>query len=195
MIIPVRYIGTGDLSKAKLLEGVGKQCAAKYKEFLGFRKLPTGKSGTYFSHWGSTIKVEATYGCFEVHIHVPLDGEGVQTKEYECLCLPHFSLARIEAVDQATPTAYFLREGRFKYDVSICLGNTYLFLEDVYDANFGKYLVGQYVMVTIGAEMAGWDNPLDCERYCLMQQPRFSTLMISPIHVLSEMRESREVIK
>ena len=105
------------------------------------------------------------------------------------MCLPHFSIGIITKVDPTEPTDEFLREDRFKYDILICAKDSYLFFIGAYDANFGRYYKGQFVMVTIGAEMDEWDEPLDCNRPCLSYKPRFTTLMISPIHVPGEMQE------
>lgn len=194
--IPERYVFTGDLAMACKFRGLGQRCLELFKVFLGFRELPTGKSKTYRFLHGLTIKCEATYRCFEVHIHYPKK-RGGEAKKQECLCLPHFSIARVEAVTPAEPTAAFLKTGRFKYDISICAKDMYLSYRNAYDANFGRYYVGQIVLATIGAEMDEWElPPLDCDRFCLVQRPRFTTLAISPVHVTAgKMKKWIEVEK
>lgn len=122
----------------------------------------------------------------------------------ECFCSAHFSFGVIlarkvvshtEYTDTEQPADKQLYWGRCAYIVAICTGTSYKVVEDVYDSNYGFYFVGQYVLVSIFREMSTWENPLDCGRTCLMQEPAFTMLSISPVILRDfEMNEWQTVI-
>lgn len=182
-MIPTIFIGSGNIATAKTYIGFGRRLLNKLKTDLSFQKLPTGRTQPFYCGDGTTIRCEVNYGLSKVFIHSPFE-EGL---EATCLCLPHFSTGTISARYPEEPTDDFLKTGRFYYDVDVCTLLTYIKIESVYDANFGTYKIGQVVMVSIGNEMLEWPTPLDCDRFCLMQQPRFEKLIITPIYVPGQM--------
>ena len=187
LVIPTRYIGTGNIEVAKTLTGLGRKLLGDLRRDMGFQSLPTGRSLVRYPD-GTTIECIANHGLSEVRIHVPSGGHPGVELDRRCFCFPHFSFGIIKTVKPDAPTAEFLRSGRFLYDVEICAKTRYILFEDVVDANFGRYHRQQYVLVTIGAEMEGWANPLDCQRNCLLESPRFDVLTISPVHIKGQMR-------
>ena len=135
---------------------------------------------------GSFIQVNVCYNTHFMRIHIAPEGEKVikeKEKDFYCLCLPHFVIAKVKAVYPETPSEEFLLDGQFTYDLDVCTESQYILFEGALDPNFGRYYVGQTVLVTIGESMDEWDFPLDCGRSCLMQSPRFDILAISPISI------------
>jgi len=189
-VIPTIFLGSGDIPTAKKYVGLGRKLLDQLRASLSFQKLPTGRTQPFYCGDGTTIKCVINHGVSRVFIHSQIAGE--EDEYQECLCTPHFSMAVITAIDPAEPTESFLKTGRMKYDVQVCTMLTYIKAEGVYDANFGKYSAGQIVLVSIGAEMTEWNSPLDCDRFCLMQRPRFDVLQIVPIDALGAMQLWKE---
>lgn len=127
-----------------------------------------------------------------------------------CLCFPHFSYAVILSVFPEYPvqgkdpisgleinetdeqfdirvTQYIDNslDCRFAYDIAICDGSSYIIYLDAKDANYGRYYVGQEVLVTFAKPILT-DN---CARDCLLDKPRYDFLTISPLHISDGMNE------
>jgi hypothetical protein len=187
-MIPFRYICTGDEGKGKTLIPYANKMLNFLNHRMSFNDIATDRLQPIILPDGTTINCSVNFGLSEARIHVPNVGVKLEENK-ECLCLPHFSIGIITKVIPDDPDAEFMQTGRFKYDVLICAKTLYLFYENAYDANFGMYYKGQIVLVTIGAEMDEWPSPLDCDRWCLAQKPRFDIIMISPIYVPGEMME------
>jgi hypothetical protein len=59
-------------------------------------------------------------------------------------------------------------------------------LTNVYDANFGKYEIGQLVLITIGS-LVFWYQ-FNCADECIMDSEIIENFIISPIHATGAMR-------
>lgn len=153
--------------------------------------LPSGQRKLKLAD-GTLIIVSVSYNSHTMRIHVPLFGGEKEVTKY-CFSVPHFALGKITAVYPSLAEDYTeeeydayiedLHDRRITYDLDICTGEFYIISEGVLDANFGRYYVGQKVLVTIGSDEVGWRYPLDPYRDYLMDAERFSILMISPLSV------------
>lgn len=177
MRIPTRFICTGDIGRARALIGEGRALLYKLIHSLSYNKLPTASPPATELGQGITIRCVVNYGISEVYINVPLVQAPLAQARFVCSCLPHFALGVIAEVH--SPEPYF---GRYSYDITICNALESEYIEGVYDANLGKYYKGQYVLVTMAQGMSEWASPLDCQRGCLMDEPRFNYLMVSPLY-------------
>jgi hypothetical protein len=208
-MIPVKITVKGDTARGRELIGFAKAEMAKLERLMSFQGLKQG-SRTVSPFPGVVVECWSRFSLQEIVVHVAPGGEQgaesvvVEEEKRECLCFPHFSFGVIAAVHPEIPERESfdfaadyeaalvdynedLPAQLFQYDVEICYGPDYLKFEGAYDANFGRYNKGQYVLVTIGAEMEAWAVPLDCDRSCLVNSPRFDELIISPIHVNKKM--------
>lgn len=134
------------------------------------------------------------FGHREVRVHVlHVAGDQEQAAkrqpEKECFCAPHFAMGVIESATPAIPdssglAAYkeALRTGQIVYDVWVCGGNEYVLYTGMKAHGWGRYYPGQMVIITIGSKMSTWGNPLDCNRKCLIDEPRFTNIAISGLH-------------
>ena len=141
----------------------------------------------------------------------------------ECYCFPHISLARVLAVypsilpepqsgDYGTTAEYnaavalyeqsveeyniFLVSNKsFTYDLEICTKHSYVLFYGAHDANYGKYYIGQMVLVSVGYVLEGeeyrWETfpayySYPCDRNCLMADPWFPNLIIIPVHIVDD---------
>lgn len=212
MSIPTRYPTSGDKQKAESLKGFGRRLLDELRSDMA---RPPGKQVGKKRHnfpKGVVVECEVNHGLSWVRIHVPVRGGVEKIEQKECYCFPHFSFGQITRVQPTLPVKNenpstgipfeetdeefaarvaeyqeFLLNGRFLYDVDVCARDTFLLYEGAHDANFGRYYNGQWVLVTIGLPMDSWTSPLDCQRECLCQKPRFDNLMISPIHIKDKM--------
>lgn len=143
---------------------------------------------------GTLILVNVCYNVYTMRIHVPITGKQKVKKDPQvnCFCTPQFALGKITTVQSYTEEELYTE--RMIYTLDVCIGELYIMLENVPDANFGKYFVGQYVLVSIGEEMDAWDIPLDCSKTCLMDNPRFEVFIVSPIQVPGKMKQWEMVI-
>jgi len=192
-MIPSTITVTGDIPKGREFVGFAKNQLAILQNQMSFQGLETGfRTVTPFP--GIVVRVWSSFNLSQIHIDVKKQaGEEerfrVKKEEKTCLCLPHFSLGIIKKVDPETILTSTLDEAnvRILYDVEICAEDRYLLYEGALDANLGMYEVGQFVLVSIGDEMDEWELPLDCQRDCLLDFPRFETLIVVPIHVVGFM--------
>lgn len=187
MSVPVRYIGLGDpqLSRGMLSKGK-KELNALLRDMEFNDGQEAGKSFVQYED-GTSVLCVSIAGVSRVYLDATALSNKQKREKYVCPCFPHFSLGVIQKVTPEEPTDAQMRESRFTYDVEVCNTNYYLFYEDMYDANYGKYFVGQFVLVSIGAEMDEWEVPLDCDRDCLADTLRFDVLMVVPVHIAEKM--------
>lgn len=197
-MVPARFVCTGDIPKARTFIGLGRKVLIAFAESLKYNRIKAAKAGPYYFEGGIvSVSCRVNFIIAEVRIHYKTKEEIEKGKELvsekqpelkkDCLCFPHFAMAVIRKVYPETLS----KTARYKYDIGICNRSYYLLLEGAYDANFGRYSVGQVVLATVGAEMSEWDVPLDCDRKCLVDKPRFTTIMLSPIMALGRMTEWR----
>lgn len=190
-MIPTRYIGNNH--EAKRFVGFGKKLLNDLRTGLSFQSLPTGKSFHRLAD-GTTIECIVNYGLSEVRIVVPSGvSPPVIARQEVCPCFPHFTVGQITVVIPETPTLEWLQTGRFTYDLEVCDSQKYILLEGVKDMNFGRYYVGQLVMVTIFEDMDAWTYPYDCNRSCLMEVPQFNVYGLAPVHIAGAMSKWKEV--
>jgi len=185
---PITFIATGDIPVAKMLRKMG------YNEMnilLRQRELGLKDEVRRVTPWkGVNVTCIAGKQRNEVLIDVALPkhkgGEPlvIVSERKECTCFPHLSMGIIDKVNEEP--GY---HNRLTYDIEICAVDYYVQYNGAYDANFGAYYKGQRVLVTIGDEMDEWISPLDCDRNCLVDKPRFNVLMVSPIHLINGMIE------
>jgi hypothetical protein len=210
---PRRILFRGDRDRCEALIGRAKQAMLILENMMRLRGLQQ-LAMQFEPYPGALIKCSKVFGMRTVEI---IAGEPcrstrtVQTRE--CFCFPHFSFGVVKVVKPTEPmqginpetglemeetseqfatrlASYLenLRSVRFAYDVAVCAGKQFVLCQDVLDANFGRYAVGQFVLVTMATEMEEWEYPLDCDRPCLLSNPRFDKLMISPLHILPSMK-------
>ncbi len=210
-MIPVKIIVTGDITRGRELVGFAKAEMAKLERLMSFQGLQQG-SRTVSPFPGVVVECWSKFSLQQIHVHVvppPSGGEEPPPepkKKKECLCFPHFAFAIVTKVTPAIPlradfdfTADYdtalqnyekdLYKTWFQYDLEICHQTFYIKYEGAYDANFGRYYKGQYVLVTMADDMDAWQNPTDCNRACLVDSPKFDKLTIAPLHVLKNMNE------
>lgn len=216
-MIPTAITTSGDKSTAVMYIGIAKTQMRKLRDSMTkHRRTPLKEDYSTVKIDNVVIECWSSFKKEQIHItvlpqpHKPGEKRLIKQKEVECLCFPHLSFGVITKVTpsppipedfeypedyQAAVEAYnvfielFLIDGRFQYDVNICSIDTYILFEGAYDANFGKYYVGQYVLVGIGDEMDEWEIPLDCDRRCLVNDPKFDELIITPLHVNEKMKK------
>ena len=144
-----------------------------------------------------------------------------ESERRKCLCFPHVSIGRVKAsypyilsVPEHTGTLAeyndavalyeesieiyneFLTSAKaFTYDVEVCSIGSYVLYSEVHDANFGKYSVGQVVLVAVGYVIDGeedrWETfpgfySYPCDRTCLTADPSFPNIIIIPAHITDE---------
>jgi hypothetical protein len=190
MEIPEKITITGDKIAGEKLKGLARQQMDVLENMMSFQKLDQNTSERH-PYPGATIKCSKVFGQRVIEIDAPEQRGGVFTVEWtECYCFPHFSMGIIKKVTPESPTTVELRTVRFKYDIDICTKRKYVLKKDIYSAGWERYYVGQYVLVSIGAAL---NKPpvadFDTDRNCLMQQPRFDTLIVSPIHIFGGMKK------
>lgn len=207
-MIPVKITVTGNIPEGRKLVGFAKKQMAILENLMSFQGLKQG-ARTVKPFPGVVVECWSRFSLQEIRVHVaggheeePKIVEEGQSEQQECLCLPHFAMAIITKVTPEKPApgdvnyeaalaAYNLTlpTRLFQYDVEICSTDAYIVFEGAYDANFGRYEAGQYVLAAPGEEMLTWDSPLDCARGCLVDSPRFDNLIIVPIHVPGKMKK------
>lgn len=208
-MIPCSIIVTGDLARGRGFIGYAKTHMDILSRSMQFQKLNEGHR-TLRPYPGVVVECWASFSFRQIKISVEpptgmADIAGIKKKqERECFCFPHFSfgiilktgpslplVAEYEYPEDYTAALAVYRDtlltSRFQYDVEICAKEFYLVFEGAYDANFGVYVVGQFVLVSIGDEMTDWDVPLDCDRECLVNLPKFEELIIAPFHIAEQM--------
>ena len=189
-MIPTSYIGNNHAAKKFI--GLGRKLLGDLRTSLSFQNLPTGKTFYKFSD-GTTIECVISYGLSEVRINVPT-GKLLPRKYIEeyCPCYPHFTIGEVVAVTPESPTLEWLETGRFEYNIEVCDSRNYILLESVKDMNFGRYYIGQLVIVTIFDGVDAWDYPYDCNRSCLLEIPQFLVYGLAPIHITGAMNKWKE---
>lgn len=178
MVIPTRYIFSGDVEKAKALIGEGRRRLLQLEHFLSFRKISTASPPADVFADGTTIRCVINYGLKEVYINVP----GVdESSTLYCLCFPNFSMGIIVDEDPVSPSPAQLATGvRFKYGVDLCIGRKYFYFPGVPSNGWAKYYVGQRVLV---AATKPSNNLNPCDRDCLGEEPLFTHMLIVAAHV------------
>lgn len=185
-MIPTKITGVGDLVVAREWVKFAKNRLAilKRQRSLGGKQ----DYSTISPHPGIVVECFSGRRIEEIKITViKAGGEAgqslIEKKKIYCKCFPHFSFGVVRKVTPVDPVdPAFLPTGKFMYDLEVCAKDRFILYENAYDVNFGKYYVGQRVMVTIGGDMPDWPSPMDCERMCLVKNPRFEFLTISPVH-------------
>lgn len=203
-----RIIFKGDVEASMRLKGQGTLALFRLEERMRTKNLQQLVS-RYSPYHGALITVSNVFGIRQIIIETtPGGGEEEIRVVRECLCLPYFALGVVVSVDPPTPiqnidpdTGEWFAETdeayearlliyteslttiRFKYDVDVCVGNRFYRVEDVIDANYGRYFEQQIVLVTAGAPFDSVDDPWGAGRNCLMNAPRFTSMMISPLHI------------
>jgi hypothetical protein len=188
--IPPKITRFGDLDACNKLLGAAKQQMALTVAQAEFQKHNTHTT-VKRPYVGAEIKCVKNFEESIITIDAEKKRGGVLVEEWqECYCFPHFSMGIIKKVTPETLTDVQMRTMRFSYDIDICTKRRYVEKKDIYSAGWERYYVGQYVLVSIGAAL---DTPpfddFDPDRSCLMQQPRFETLIVSPIHVFGGMKK------
>jgi hypothetical protein len=189
MIPIVSKILSGDKAKAAHFLGLAQRqlnILLRQMELSTPKPLSEGER-TLDLGYGAYITVSACYNARAMRIHIPVpEGKQEERKEEfgeECFSVPHFALGVITAVDPETPTLEQLRSIRFLYDMEICAGDLYIIVENVTDANFGRYYISQRVIVTIGPAESDWDKINDLDRRNLLDAEMFSSMAVIPIHI------------
>jgi len=208
MIVPVKTTFKGDRQKGEALVGWGNRLMQILENQMSFQNLEQDciERAPYP---GAMVKCSKVFGLRTVEITVP-GGAAAQTlpEQRKCICFPHLAFGIVKRVIPAEPDpgdyienpllyvadleAYqeFLIDGVILYDVLVCKGRSYVLVENVYSSGWERYYEGQFVMVSIGNKLESEEfMPLDCDRTCLMQEPRFPVLVIVPIHVTGKMKE------
>jgi hypothetical protein len=211
-MIPTSIVTSGNKSIAVMYIGVARTEMRKLEARMERRRKDIKEDSSTTKIDGVVIECWANHSLRQIRITAP-DGlrnkdkiNVVKNDKKECPCFPHFSLGIIVGVTPEIPSQEdfeyiedyvaaldeynkFIITGRFQYDIEICNTDRYILFEGAFDANFGRYYFGQYVLVSIFSEMESWDIPLDCDRECLIDIPRFEELMVTPIHILEGMKE------
>jgi hypothetical protein len=207
MEIPSKIVIYGDHAAGKNLIGSGHRQMQILENLMRFQNLDQYaiKMSPYP---GAIITCRKVFGLRTIEIFTSRVGESPRSEDKrKCMCFPHASFGVIEKVTPAEPkpeeygntAAYdaavvvyrqFLINRGFRYDVWVCKGRSYTLVTDVYSPGWGRYYPGQFVMVSMGEALVDITYPpFDCDRNCLMGEPRFPTLVIVPIHVTDKMKE------
>jgi len=192
-MIPVKIIVEGNQTRGREFIGFAKDQMRILENLMSFQGLKQSKR---IVKPFPDIVVECqsifTQQVIKIYAQPAITEEKEEPKrerlERKCLCLPHFSVGIVVNAFPETPTELWLEDGRFYYNLDICAVDKYVRFEGAYDANFGRYSVGQIVLVSMFDEMDSWTSPLDCKKDCLINGTRFDDLCIVPLHTSAEMR-------
>jgi len=206
MIVPTKIVIQGDKVRGSAFIGDGHRYMALLENLMSFQKL--SQYSIRVTHQpGVTIHCSKVFGAKTVTIHT--EGGGNQKRVIhgaECWCFPHFSFGIVLEVypkipDLEDPTyaadleAYeeFLLAktgGMFTYDLLVCKGLSFMPLQEVFSYSWARYYVGQFVLVSPLEGVLDNEYPeYDCDRKCLMEEPKFGKYAISPLHVDGQMEK------
>jgi len=186
-MIPAKLIVTGDIPRGKEFIGFAKNQLSILRNQMSYQKLNEGFR-TVKPFPGVVVEVWASFKLAEIKIHATSEEGGGPGGDFnrkdgrKCLCLPHFALGVIVSAE------YGENSDEAVYDAEICSSSNYVMYLGLMSNGWARHYVGQYILVTIGEEMESWDVPFDCNRECLVDNPRFDILMISPISISNKMR-------
>ena len=222
-MIPPRVILEGDKTSAQTLLGLARNQLRILRREMSFQKLNRGIRE--IKPWpGVLIFCSSVFSqdVIRIRVNLPDGGAGVRKKIIEdetrkCICMAMFAMGIIRdetpggpvrtdfetdyAFNQATRSwvtenLEMLKSTLFKYGVDVCKGDSYEYHPEIPANGWGRYYIGQHVLVTVGyfedqvAVDLVWDPeeevPEDfdyCSKNCLMSYPQFAYHSISPLHV------------
>jgi len=189
MSIPTKIVINGDKVAGYSFVGDGHRQMLLLENAMEFQGLEQYTSLSRPAP-GVLIKCSKVFGLRTMEITTKGGGGDKSEKSRECYCFPHFSMGIIKKIYPEQPTYEDMRRNRFKYDIDVCKGKGYVLKKEIFSAGWERYYVGQYVLVTIGAKL---DKPpvpdFDQDRNCLMQQPQFDVLTVSPFYFHGKMQK------
>jgi len=185
MDVPTKYVFHGPRKECEALYGQARRVMHVLESMmhLGGLKQQTLKCVPYP---GALVVASKSFGAMVVNIYV--GGGQIESPSqpaYKCLCFPHFSLAIISEIHvtlnpDGTPAN---DRATFRYVADVCTGKGYIEKRYVSSAGWEQYYVDQFVLVSIGEGVEDPEYPiLDCDRFCLMSNPPFKSLVATPIH-------------
>lgn len=141
--IPIRYSFSGDVDKARELQGIGKKMMHMLQRSASFQFLSYHKYPDLVFADGSKITCSLNHGIREVHIYRPKGGGASKEKKKECLCNCGFSVGQVVAVREETIDDAPL------YDVIACNNETdYVYYENILASDWTPYEIDDVVLLT-----------------------------------------------
>jgi hypothetical protein len=206
MNFPVRFIPEGNHAECLRLRGEANRLMFVLEDIMQLRGLDQ-YSIMIEPYVGATIECSKIFGRRTIRISAGSRKITYEKKTgVECFCAPHFAFAIITGVtpldpDPEDPVAVaahhelLIHGMKYLYTADVCTGKGFVTVEDIVSAGWERYYVGQFVLVTISQEITDPEYPpYDCDRDCLMQEPRFSVLAVCALHAQGYMKKWKTIM-
>lgn len=180
--VPVKHKYIGDRVECAGLLGDATRVMLILERLMEFQGLQQYEL-VRIPYPGAVIKCSKQFGRREITISVGgAETRRKRKKTGKCLCFPHYSFAIITEVfpsadlTTADPACY--------YTALVCTGDGFVVKLEIVSSGWERYYVDQFVLVSIGEEIEDEEYPpLDCDRRCLMQSPRFPALKVVSLYI------------
>jgi len=193
--VPTKFVFDKSSQESRALVGYAKKSMLileRLMEYQGLEQLQY----RVVPYPGALVVCSKRFGIRTVEIYT--GGEQPTPKKKvrkECLCFPHVTTGFIVKIypEDIPPLDATLTAGRFYYDMLLCRGSQYVMAREVWASGWEQYFVGQMVMVSIGGPIDIEEYPdypeYDCDRFCLLQEPAFTSMVVVPLTIPGMMKK------